>query len=338
MSIASEIARLQAAKVDIMAALVEKGVDVTGKNLEDVPDLIDSIEVEPKNIVHIGEHDYPYVKIGNLLWLARNLDENLGHLGNQYEDFTSTSILGYYYTNSSNIGEVVTINRTTDPVWSCVIVDVKAGDFVKLNAHSGNTPKAYIYVDESNVLKKIAEPAKGYYDFEIQCDVDGKVYVSDANNYGTFYVKRKNVGSANEWYYNNDEATAKAKNFGRLYSFDNLTTNIGKLSSGGWRLPKKEDCEYLLAISPDGVKLCSKEWNSGTDDFGFSALASGIYAPPSFSASAFNMWTDTKVNNTVSYRFRIQERLAAFVETTQAVRGLGRGEVKDLFVYPSYLF
>lgn len=45
MSIASEIARLQAAKVDIMAALVEKGVDVTGKNLVDVPGLIDSIEV-----------------------------------------------------------------------------------------------------------------------------------------------------------------------------------------------------------------------------------------------------------------------------------------------------
>lgn len=47
MSIASEIARLQAAKVDIRAALVEKGVDVTGKNLVDVPDLIDSIIVGP---------------------------------------------------------------------------------------------------------------------------------------------------------------------------------------------------------------------------------------------------------------------------------------------------
>lgn len=75
MTVQSEIARLQAAKVDIMAALVEKGVDVTGKNLVDVPDLIDSIEIRPKT-VRIGEHDYPYVKIGNLYWTTENLREN----------------------------------------------------------------------------------------------------------------------------------------------------------------------------------------------------------------------------------------------------------------------
>lgn len=73
MTIASEIARLQAAKVDIMAALVEKGVDVTGKNLVDVPGLIDGIVTQT---VRIGEHDYPYVKIGNLYWLSRDLYED----------------------------------------------------------------------------------------------------------------------------------------------------------------------------------------------------------------------------------------------------------------------
>lgn len=59
MTIASEIARLQAAKVDIMAALVEKGVDVIGKNLVDVPNLIDSIEVSsfPEFLTYFNSYD-----------------------------------------------------------------------------------------------------------------------------------------------------------------------------------------------------------------------------------------------------------------------------------------
>lgn len=33
--------------------------------------------------VHIGEHDYPYVKIGNLYWISQDLYEPLGNFGNR---------------------------------------------------------------------------------------------------------------------------------------------------------------------------------------------------------------------------------------------------------------
>lgn len=72
MTIATEIQRLQGIKSEIMAALERKNVDTTGKNISDVGDLIRSIG--EGQTVRIGEHDYPYVKIGNLYWLSKNLD------------------------------------------------------------------------------------------------------------------------------------------------------------------------------------------------------------------------------------------------------------------------
>lgn len=78
MSIASEIARLQAAKADIMAALVEKGVDVTGKNLVDVPGLIDSIEVGPKELIIDGLSYRTVVMPDGREWMAENLQAAQG--------------------------------------------------------------------------------------------------------------------------------------------------------------------------------------------------------------------------------------------------------------------
>lgn len=326
MTIASEIARLQGVKTDILGAIAEKKVDVpSGAMLADAPDLIRSIKSGIN--VKIGQGVYPAVKIGNQLWLAKNLDENLGHLGNQYEDFTSTRTSGYYYTNSSNIGEVATIDKSEDPAWSCVVVDVKAGDFVKFNAHSGNTPKAYIYVDKSNVLKQIAERAKGYSDFEIQCDVDGKVYVSDSNNYRNFYVQRKNVGSADEWYYNNDEAKAKANNYGRLYTWDNINANLTKLGLTKWRWPTTADFNRLVALDPTGKSYAT--FGNGTNTTGLSFVSSGLrFSDGTFSGNTFNMYSNVYSENTAE-RLRYQFDFFA-IEYTDKNRALSVRLVLDL--------
>lgn len=103
MTIATEIQRLQGIKAGIMAALERKNVDTTGKNISDVGDLIRSIEVEPSNIVHIGEHDYPYVKIGNLLWTTQNLYENFGSKRTSSKPLYNTPLekCGYLYKRDS---------------------------------------------------------------------------------------------------------------------------------------------------------------------------------------------------------------------------------------------
>lgn len=102
MSIATEIQRLQGIKSEIMAALERKNVDTTGKNISDVGDLIRSIEVEPSNIVHIGEHDYPFVKIGNLLWMTQNIREPIGTLNTDYRVYTGKEEeYGYYYKGTT---------------------------------------------------------------------------------------------------------------------------------------------------------------------------------------------------------------------------------------------
>lgn len=103
MSIASEIARLQAAKVDIMAALVEKGVDVTGKNLVDVPYLIDSIEVQPEGAV-IGGRTYRTVKISNQVWLAENLDFKANGISIAPSGMPSTPAAWYYNNDEATYG------------------------------------------------------------------------------------------------------------------------------------------------------------------------------------------------------------------------------------------
>lgn len=56
----------------------------------------------PSNIIHIGEHDYLFVKIGNLLWMTQNLREPIGALNTDYRVYTGKEEeYGYYYKGTT---------------------------------------------------------------------------------------------------------------------------------------------------------------------------------------------------------------------------------------------
>lgn len=101
MSIASEIARLQGVKSDILQAIAAKGVTVPADSkLDDCPALIG--QIGGGNVVTIGGRDYPYVQIGNQLWLAENLDYKFQVNGSQIpigETGTPTTPAAWYNNN-----------------------------------------------------------------------------------------------------------------------------------------------------------------------------------------------------------------------------------------------
>lgn len=50
-----------------------------------------------QNTVRIGEHDYPYVKIGNQYWITENFHEHLGTLDTNYKVYPDMGSEGYVY-------------------------------------------------------------------------------------------------------------------------------------------------------------------------------------------------------------------------------------------------
>jgi uncharacterized protein (TIGR02145 family) len=72
---AQNVGTLTADTNAIFEALRAKGVNVpTNAQLSDVADMIESIVPPHQNEVEIGGRLYPYVQIGNQLWMAENLD------------------------------------------------------------------------------------------------------------------------------------------------------------------------------------------------------------------------------------------------------------------------
>lgn len=73
--LARNVGALTADTNAIFEALRAKGVNVPANaQLSDVADMIESINPPHQNEVEIGGRWYPYVQIGNQLWLAENLD------------------------------------------------------------------------------------------------------------------------------------------------------------------------------------------------------------------------------------------------------------------------
>lgn len=290
MTIASEIARLDGVKTDILGAIAEKKVDVpTGAMLADAPDLIRSI----KNGINvkIGQGVYPAVKIGNQLWLAKNLDEELGTLGQNDKEATFTT--GYYNTEGWVVGSTFDFSRlvtTGEGVsYKHTFFDVKKGDVVTCTCVGGGAAKPWAVLDKDDKILRIGVGGNRYTDFVLTATEDGKIVVQ---GYGAISAVWSNKETANEWYYNNDEATYK-KN-GRLYTWNNVNENIGKLGLTKWRWPTRADIDALVAIDPTGKMFRNKSFGNGTDDFGFNAIESGSIANGTFSPRSFFIWSQNQ--------------------------------------------
>lgn len=376
MTIASEITRLQGIKSEIMAALERKNVDTTGKNISNVGDLIRSIEAGPKT-VRIGEHDYPYVMIGNQLWLARNLDEELGTIGlnewyyngrsnatyinaeNSIRKALSTPYQATYvydwndgHTSSNNLAYksnipgkyirvhfVATMNKAQlAPVTISTRFAAWDEDYTSIGAYSrnvigtipaGETTETFDLSFEASDLNLEGIARFDFITTTSGTGIDGttiidftdiKVFAS-TEPYTSTPTSTITVPEALA----NEEA-AKANNYGRLYIWNNVNTNLSKLGLTKWRWPTKADFDGLVALDPTGEKFRAKTFASGTDDFGLCIIESGIYAPDygGFSRGSWNAWTSNS-------RTRANITTRDFkTNTTDIQRGLSLRLVLDL--------
>lgn len=117
MSITQQLTRLArnvgALTADINAifeALRAKGVNVPANaQLSDVADMIESIVPPHYNEVEIGGRWYPYVQIGNQLWLAENLDWKFPYNGGTVpigiENMPTTPAAWYYNDDETQYGQ-----------------------------------------------------------------------------------------------------------------------------------------------------------------------------------------------------------------------------------------
>lgn len=96
--LAQNVGALNADTNAIFEALRAKGVNVPANaQLSDVADMIEEIEVP--TIVNIGGRDYPYVQIGNQLWIAENLDWKFSGCGIGNHTMTTSSSEACYYND-----------------------------------------------------------------------------------------------------------------------------------------------------------------------------------------------------------------------------------------------
>lgn len=110
MSISTELTRmarnvgaLTADTNAIFEALRAKGVAVPANaQLSDVADMIESIVIPHQNEVEIGGRWYPYVQIGNQLWLAENLDWKFSGCNIGSMTMTTSSKEAAYYNNDES--------------------------------------------------------------------------------------------------------------------------------------------------------------------------------------------------------------------------------------------
>jgi uncharacterized protein (TIGR02145 family) len=109
---------------------------------------------------------------------------------------------------------------------------------------------------------------------------DGQKYRSVKIGNQVWMAENLSFKIGDSWCYDNDESNCQQ--YGRLYDW-----NMAKLACPtGWHLPSREEwteLETVVGSSIAGKKLkAASGWNendNGTDDYGFSALPSGIRFP-----------------------------------------------------------
>jgi uncharacterized protein (TIGR02145 family) len=102
---AQNVGALNADTNAIFEALRAKGVPVPANaQLSDVADMIESIVPPHQNEVEIGGRWYPYVQIGNQLWMAENLDWKLDGIGIGGTSVETTPHAWYYDNDETTYG------------------------------------------------------------------------------------------------------------------------------------------------------------------------------------------------------------------------------------------
>ena len=271
MTVASEIARIQGVKSNILDAIAAKGVTVpSGAMLADCPDLIASITggggISADNIVNI----IPINKIAVV-------DVN-GYIGLDLTNYFQTRGATFYYNyailsagdnfSDKGLGQVTFYTPTS-------------------NVIGGRTYRSVII----GGVEWLAENL----DFKFSGLAFGQSGTSSNEPRGNYYQ-------------NNSSSYGK---YGILYNWiavkyleDNKSTLIP-----GWHVPTTSEWDALATAvggaSVAGTKLKSTtDWSSGagTDDYGFSALPAGYYTGRfNYLGSNASFWTATENGSSLAY-------------------------------------
>jgi len=110
-----------------------------------------------------------------------------------------------------------------------------------------------------------------------------------------------------------DKDTANCDKYGRLYSWKTAM----EACPDGWHLPSKEEWQEFIDFAGGadvaGKKLRAKNFNSGSDNYGFSALPSGALAPDFNGIGLFGFWwsaSKTKSNSAYLWNINSTDRIA----------------------------
>ena len=277
MSIASEIARLQGVKSDILQAISDKGVEVpSGSKLDDCPDLIASISGGG------GGGGVPYLKNIMPTTGVKVVDES-GYIGGDF--------LGVYYPSPNYYNNFAVVIPGADYSAS----GLGSVTFVDTTTTIGGRVYRTVTIGGVTWLAENLD-----YKFS-GCGIGGG---------GT-------PTTPNAWYYNNDEATYGidgVRKCGLLYNWyavKLLNDNSSDLIPG-WHVPTNDEWTALAnAVGGTGVagtrlKAANVDWVSswgGTDDYGFAVLPAGYYSGSfDFVGSFADFWTVTETGSYAYYR------------------------------------
>lgn len=352
MTIASEIERLQNVRTDIYDELGNKCVNLDGSSK--YADVAPIIKKMPVVCAKIGANKYPVVKIGNQLWTAKNLDEDLGALADNewyYNGRTHKTRINYTTSTKEKISSTYKDLIFEMYDWEDGSRTVGWVKELKSKSHSFGV-HCHAEISFSEPLKSSQRitfffrafdygPAYISKDFTINAGessfvINASVVVPNEDyNTGRSLIRlvqnESNAGieataSNVRICYGTEDCGANAidvptalaneatyKKYGRLYTWDNVNTNLASLGLQGWRMPTKEDFNALVAIDGTGEKFRSKTWGSGTDDYGLNVRPSGNYTGTfsNINAQAF-LWSNT------SYRCRINTAIIDVQESNKA--------------------
>lgn len=288
--------------------------------------------------VTIGENVYPAVKIGNQLWTAKNLDENLGTLGvdewyyngrsdktrlNSKTDYSRNITATTYYGIQDNVydwdtGEQKSMYSPAKTAGSnlhlCVEINlsspaVSTQSFLPTIRHYDTDSsergsykaldRLYIPQGESYGKFDITTSVLSYL-YLWQISVEGNednvgitVSMNVRFSYGTVDCGTNAITVPQALA---NEEDAKSNNYGKLYSWNNINSNLSNLGLKGWRWASSDDYNELMTIDPTG-DIFSDVSAGGTNETGLSLVNTGRYDAAATSVFAGNnqmfYWSNT---------------------------------------------